>query len=42
MPLGQVKIVFIDNYKTLVEKWIEDNNFLINNNCFVLRKFSKF
>ena len=42
MPLGQVKIVFIDNYKTLGENWIEDNNFLINNNCFVLRKFSKF
>ena len=44
MPLSQVKIGFTDNYnyKLLVENWIGDNDLLINNNCFVLRRFSIF
>ena len=37
MLLSQVKIVFIDNYKTLVANWITVNNVHNNNNCFVLR-----
>ena len=42
MPLSQVKIVFINNCKTLVENGIGDNNLLINSYCSVLRGFSKF
>ena len=36
MLLRQVKIAFVDNYKTLVENWITLNNVLNNINCFVL------
>ena len=36
MLLSQVKIVFVDNYKTLVENWITLNNVLNNINYFVL------
>ena len=35
MLLSQVKIAFVDNYKTLVENWITLNNVLNNINCFV-------
>ena len=37
MLLSQVEIVFINNYKTLVENWITVNNILNNINCFVSR-----
>ena len=36
MLLRQVKIAFVDNYKTLVENWITLNNVLNNINYFVL------
>ena len=37
MLLSPVKIVFIDNYKTLVGNWITVNNVHNNNNSFVSR-----
>ena len=37
MLLSQVEIVFIDNYKTLVENWITVNNVVYNANRFLLR-----
>ena len=37
MLLSQVKIVFIDNYKTLVENWITVDSIVNDINCFVLR-----
>ena len=44
MPLSQVKIGSNDNcnYRLLVGNWIGDHYLLINSNCFVLRRFSKF
>ena len=37
MPLSQVKTVFTDNYKKLVENWIAVNNILNDVNYFLLR-----
>ena len=37
MLLSQVKIVFIDNYKTQVENWITVDSILNGINCFLLR-----
>ena len=37
MLLSQVKIVFIDNYRKLVENWITVNNILNDVNYFLLR-----
>ena len=35
MLLSQVKIVFVDNYKTLVQNWMTANTILNNINCFL-------